>query len=268
MVASQSGQSGSGLSRRRVKDLQRALDFHTVLLAMAGHDLRQPLQVMQASVARLVRRLGTDSECEQVRRSERAIAQMTEQLDRLVDALRLHERAAAVELAPVCLEQLFANLARDHSDMARRKGLKLRVCSTRCTVFSDATLLEGVLRNLIRNAIKYTLPGGQILVGCRRRGAALHVEIYDTGIGMAPDQLSRIFNAFHRLDVKQADGLGLGLFVVKQAGDLLGHRIDVRSKPGDGSCFSVVIPAAPQSRTVVCHDHGPESATPSRRAIP
>ncbi len=262
MVTSQSRPSGSGPSRTRIKNLQHALDFETVLLAMAGHDLRQPLQVMQDTFAWLSSRLGTDSECEHVRRGERAIAQMTEQLDRLVDALRLHERTAAVELAPVCLEQLFANLARDHAETARRKRLRLYVCRTSCAVFSDATLLEGVLRNIIRNAIKYTLPGGQILMGCRRRGAALHLEIHDTGIGMAPDQLSRIFNAFHRLDVKQTDGLGLGLFVAKQACDLLGHRIGVRSKPGDGSCFSVVMQAAPQSRiSAVCPDHGPESMT-------
>jgi two-component system, OmpR family, phosphate regulon sensor histidine kinase PhoR len=126
---------------------------------------------------------------------------------------------------------------RDNEDLANRKGLTLRARRTGAIVMSDAILLEGILRNLIRNALKYSGPGGRVLVGCRRRGALLRIEVHDTSIGIAPDKLSKVFDAVHRLDSTRADGLCLGLFVVRRAVDLLGHSIEVRSTVGWGSCF-------------------------------
>jgi signal transduction histidine kinase len=105
---------------------------------------------------------------------------------------------------------------------------------------SHSVLLEGVLRNLVRNAVKYTEPGGRILIGCRRFGQLVRIDVYDTGIGMAPEQLPRIFEAFHRVDSTRGDGLGIGLFVVRRAVGLLGHRIEVTSAVARGSRFSVL----------------------------
>ena len=107
---------------------------------------------------------------------------------------------------------------------------------------SDAVLLEGILRNLIRNSLKYNGPGGRVLVGCRRRGALLRIEVHDTGIGIASDKLLK--DACHRPDSTRADELGLGLFVVRRTADLLGHRIEVRSTVGRGSCFSLLAEVA------------------------
>jgi signal transduction histidine kinase len=127
---------------------------------------------------------------------------------------------------------------------------------------SDALLLQGILRNLIRNAVKYTGSGGRVVVGCRRRGTLLKIEVHDNGIGIPPDKLSEIFEAFRRLDSTRADGLGLGLFVVRRAVQLLGHEIEVRSEIGRGSCFSVLAEAADaadsRDRT-----HFPDSGTRS-----
>jgi two-component system, OmpR family, phosphate regulon sensor histidine kinase PhoR len=219
---------------------RRANDFPAVLLAMAGHDLRQPLQVLAASFGWLGRRLNSDSEREYVRRGQLAVAQMTEQLDHLVDALRLHEHSARFDLVPVRLEPLLVGICRDHLMSARAKGVELRACRTHATVMSDAILLESILRNLVRNALKYTRPGGRVLLGCRRRGPHIGIEVLDTGVGIPHDKLSRIFEAFHRLDWTRSDGLGLGLFVVRCAADLLGHEIEVRSLVGHGSCFGVL----------------------------
>jgi signal transduction histidine kinase len=227
-------------NEQRARDLQRASEFHAVLLAMAGHDLRQPLQIIMGTYSWLSRRLDTSSEREYLRRGELAIAQLTEQLDHLVDALRMHQRAASIQLVPVQLESLLHRLCRDSLTSARQKGLTIRLCPTRAVVMSDATLLEAVLRNLIRNALKYTPPGGQVLLGCRPRGPDLRIEVHDTGVGISPDQLTKVFEAFHRLDSTRSDGLGLGLFVVRRAVDLLGHRIEVHSAVGRGSCFAVV----------------------------
>jgi signal transduction histidine kinase len=227
----------------RERALQQANDFHAVLLAMAGHDLRQPLQVMLNSYDWLSRRLGTASEREYLRRGELAIAQLSKQLDLLVDALRLHQQATTIEPVPVLLNPLLSRIGRDHEEVANRKGLALRVHSTGVAVMSDPILLEVMLRNLVRNAVKYTGLGGHVLVGCRRRGPRVCLEVHDTGIGIPTDKLSRIFEAFHRLDSQQADGLGLGLFVVRRAVDLLGHSLEVRSAVGRGSCFSIVVDA-------------------------
>lgn len=109
-------------------------------------------------------------------------------------------------------------------------------------MFSHPILLSGILRNLLRNAIDYTPFGGRVTVGCRRRGSELRIDVRDTGVGIRPEALERIFEAFERSDDTRPDGLGLGLglFIVKRAAGLLGHRLEIRSTPGRGSCFTVV----------------------------
>ena len=161
-----------------------------------------------------------------------------------MDALRLHQQAATIGPVPVLLSPMLARLGRDHEEMANRKGLTLRVRPIDVAVVSDPFLLEVALRNLLRNALKFTGPGGRVLVGCRRRGSRVRIEIHDTGIGIPPDKLARVFDAFHRLDSNQTDGLGLGLFVVRRAVDLLGHSLEVRSTVGHGSCFSILAEAS------------------------
>jgi two-component system, OmpR family, phosphate regulon sensor histidine kinase PhoR len=229
---------------RQARTRQAADDFHTVLLAMAGHDLRQPLQIVLSALSMLARRHPEGQEREYIERGELAIAQLTRQLDHLVDALRVNERATGVEVVPVKLQPLLADLCRDHQAAGERKGLTLRFCPTSATVMSDAVLLDAMVRNLIGNALKYTPPGGNILVGCRRYGPRVHIEVHDTGIGMSHEHLARVFDAFHRVDLARSDGLGLGLFVVRRAADIVGHRIGVRSAPGRGSCFSIGAKAA------------------------
>ncbi len=111
-------------------------------------------------------------------------------------------------------------------------------------VLSHPLLLSGILRNLMRNAIAYTPRGGRVLVGCRRRGPDLHIEVRDSGVGIPANELPQIFKAFHRGNQTGSDGLGLGLFIVKRTANLLGHRIEVRSATGRGSCFALVATAA------------------------
>ena len=223
---------------------RRANDFCAALLAMAGHDLRQPLQILVGVHGWLDHRLTGDSEREHLRRYGVAIAQLTKQIDHLVDALRLHQRASSIELAPVPVAAVFAELLRDNSDFARSRGVELRVCRTNRAVMSEPSLLTAILRNFVHNAVKYTPPGKRVVVGCRGRRNETSIEVHDSGIGIPAAQLSRVFDAFHRIDSTRGDGLGLGLFVVKQIADLLGHGIDVRSEIGRGSCFAVRVSAA------------------------
>jgi two-component system phosphate regulon sensor histidine kinase PhoR len=221
-------------------DLCSAGEFSEVLLAMAAHDLRQPLQLILSAFTWLERHNPAGRERQYFELGELAAHRLGEQLDHLVDAVRLHGRKRGVLLSPVELSPLLDGLGQESADRAQQSGLTVRICPTRAVVMSDATLLRSILGNLFRNAIKYTLKGGRILVGCRRTGLDIRIEVHDTGIGIPPAQLSKVFDAFHRLDSKEPEGLGLGLFVVRRAADLLGHHVEVRSEVGRGSCFSVL----------------------------
>ena len=126
----------------------------------------------------------------------------------------------------------------------RRIGLGWRVVPSSLSVRSDPRLLEQMIRNLLSNAVKYTNKG-KILLGCRRRGDKLRIEVWDTGIGIPEEQLQAIFEEFHQLDNparERSKGLGLGLAIVERLADLLGHAVDVRSRPGKGSVFAVEVP--------------------------
>lgn len=228
-------------SLRQEQELRQAHDFYAVLLGMAGHDLRQPLQVIQSTYDWLTHHLGSAPGRAQMQldRGERAIAGLAEQLDRIVGALRLYEQTATMSVSTVDLAPLFEALHAESDDFASANGVEVRVLRTRAAVVSNAPMLDAIVRNLVRNAIKYTPPGGRILIGCRRRGADMRIDICDTGIGIAPDQVPRVFEAFERLDMTRTDGLGLGLYIVRRAVALLGHRIEVRSMAGRGSRFSI-----------------------------
>jgi two-component system, OmpR family, phosphate regulon sensor histidine kinase PhoR len=222
---------------------RRESEFQATLLAIAGHDLRQPLQVISNTYSWLARHRARSSALRYIRRGELAVARLSEQLDHLLDAFALHEHAAAIELKPLALGPLLARVCSDNADLARRKSLRLILCPTSGVVMSDEMLLGGAVRNLVRNAIKYTASGGRIVIGCRRRGSAIRIEVHDSGIGIPEEHLPKVFEAFHRVDSTRQDGLGLGLFIVRRAADLLGHRVEVRSSVGVGTCFSIVADA-------------------------
>jgi two-component system, OmpR family, phosphate regulon sensor histidine kinase PhoR len=220
-------------------------DFRAALIGMMGHDFRQSLQIIQSSYALLRSRPDALPEEALLDRGERAVRELAEQMDCMVGAFYLAERADDVEVSPIALARLFGRLQHENEDAAIQGGIDLRVVATDARVSSHPVLLSCILRNLLTNAIKYTEPGGRILVGCRRKGADVRIDVYDTGIGIPGDQLSRIFGAFTRLSPERGDGLGIGLSVVRRAIDALGHRIEVRSSASGGSLFSIYLPAAP-----------------------
>jgi len=218
-------------------------DFSATLLAMAGHDLRQPLQLIVGAHDKLARTLHGSEQREELARAGDAIAQLTSMLSQLVEAVRLRERSGDDLHLPVQPRPILDDLAAEFAKPARLKGIRFRVTSGGGAALSHPVLLAGMLRNLIRNAIDYTPPGGSVFVTAHRRGAELRIEVCDTGVGIRASALSTIFRAFQRADDSRTDGLGLGLFIVKHAADLLGHRVEVRSAEGRGSCFTLVIDA-------------------------
>ena len=171
-------------------------EFESVLLAIAGHDLRQPLQVIQRAHEFLGRGVRTTSELGQLLSGQSAIDRLRNQLDELVAALQLREHAKGVKLTPVPVAPLLRQATYESEVAALTKGVSIRTVPTSATIKSDALLLGTVLRNLVSNAVKHTQPGGHILLGCRHAGQSIRINVYDTGIGIAGDQMPRIFEAF------------------------------------------------------------------------
>ena len=218
----------------------KATEFEAVLLAIAGHDLRQPLQVIQSVHELLGVGVRTSSELRLLQSGQNAIDRLKEQLALLTSALRIQEHTKSLKLVPVCVGEVLRQALRDNEETALSKGVTVRLVPSEAMVLSDSLLLAAALRNLLSNAIKYTQPGGRILLGCRRCGSDLRIEVHDTGIGIASEQMPRIFEAFTRVDPMRYDGLGIGLFIVRQALGLLGHRIYAASRPSLGSLFSIL----------------------------
>jgi two-component system phosphate regulon sensor histidine kinase PhoR len=225
----------------------RGEDFYPVLLAMVGHDLRNQLQAIISAHRGLERHFPEGPEKLYLDLGKAAAARLTHQLEELLDALRLYQDKDRLPLAPVALAPILSALDREMIEPAWRKNVSFEVALVREHIVSNANLLSSILRNLAHNAIKFTPSGGRVTVGCRKRDESVCIEISDTGIGIAPDQAERIFEAFYRADSESDDGLGLGLFIARRAANLLRHNIEVQSKPGAGSCFSIVAQRHPES---------------------
>jgi signal transduction histidine kinase/CheY-like chemotaxis protein len=215
-------------------------------LAAASHDLRQPLYALSLFSASL-RELKLDEEGRGVvRRIQDSIGVMESLFDGLLDVSRLEAGVVRAHVAEVSVDALFDRLSQVFYPIAVQRGLDLRFRCDGEWVASDATLLEQVLSNLLANALRNTHRGG-VLVAARGRGADIRFEIWDTGIGIAEEDIRRIFDEFVQVGNPQRDrrqGLGLGLAIARRAAALLGSPIGVRSRPGKGSCFSVTQPRA------------------------
>ena len=211
----------------------------TKFLATASHDIRQPLQAMALLLGGLAPEVTTPAGQRTLRAVERSLGASMELLDALLEFSRLDAGALRPHVTGVALDDLLDIVVEPYMAEAARKGLRLTLRAPRATVRSDAQLLARILRNLLSNAIKYTDRGG-ILVGCRRRGDRLRLEIWDTGCGIPADQQRQVFwEFFQGPGARRGGGLGLGLAIVERLARLLGHHIAVRSLPGRGSVFAV-----------------------------
>jgi CheY-like chemotaxis protein/two-component sensor histidine kinase len=184
-------------------------------------------------------------------------------LGALLDISRLDAGAMTPSISSFRIGDLMRSLEIEFAPVARAKELDLTFVSSSLPVRSDRVLLRRLLQNLISNAIKYT-PHGRVLIGCRRRGATLRMEIYDTGLGIPVQKRREIFKEFHRLDqgARIARGLGLGLSIVERIGRVLDHAVTIDSNRGGGSRFTVTLPIA----DAITFTAAVTSATPLSRA--
>ena len=221
-------------------------------LAAASHDLRQPLQTLNLlNRAARTHAGGHAALLGILERQQRALDSMSALLASVLDISKLDSGALEPHPAAYATEEILARLRADFEPQAADKGLSLVIEHCPDGVLSDAELLHRLLANLVSNAIRYTAKG-QVHIGCRRRGPKLEIEVADTGIGIPPDQLERVFEEFYQVDrgSERPEGLGLGLSIVRRLAVLLHCDVAVDSAVGRGTTFRVTVDAAKIERDV------------------
>jgi signal transduction histidine kinase/CheY-like chemotaxis protein len=231
----------------RTRQLEEANLAKSRFLAAASHDLRQPLHALNLFVEQLRATGDERARREVVEHIAASVAAMNELFDDLLDMAKLDAGLLAPKPAVFPIARLLSRVQTTFSAPAREKGLALKVVASSAWVASDFVLLERIGFNLVSNAIKYTTRG-RIVVGCRRRGERLRIDVLDTGAGIPADMRARIFGEFVQLRDAQTGkpgaGLGLGLAIVNRLTGLLGHAVEVDSRLQRGSRFSVTVPLA------------------------
>ena len=239
--------------RHAMEEAKQANVAKSRFLAAASHDLRQPIQALGLLNAALAYDVDDPSLKEITANMGHAIDAMRSVLDALLDISKLEAGVVTPEFSVFPIAPLIDRIVGELSFEAHAKGLELRAVSSSAHVRSDRDLLERVVQNFVSNAIRYT-KSGRILIGCRRQGSNLQLQIWDTGPGIEADQQERIFEEFYQLDNPARDRsklLGLGLAIVERLARLLDHPIKVRSDLGLGSMFSVVLPVEVGDETMV-----------------
>jgi signal transduction histidine kinase len=235
----------------RTQELELANSAKSRFLAMASHDLRQPLHALGLFIAQLRTPLRSEERTRTIELVDATRKEIDEMLNSLLDMSRLDAGILTPKLTEFPIARLLQKIETTFDQATRAKGLRLRVRRSSSWVRSDAMLLERILLNLVSNAVRYTLRGG-IIVGCRRRGEMLRIEVWDSGPGIPEDQKQNIFGEFFQLAAPERyryGGLGLGLAIVDRLRLLLNHQIDLASTVGRGSRFAILVPKADECVT-------------------
>lgn len=232
--------------RKQIDVAEAANRAKSSFLATASHDLRQPVHALGLFVGAL-RGMPMSSDAELILKH---IETSTQALDGLFTALldisRLDAGVVEVERKAFSIGPMLERICGDQAAEADAKRIVVKVVRSTAVLHSDPILVERILRNLVSNAVRHT-PSGRVLVGCRRHGANVKVEVWDTGKGIPRDQRERVFQEYYQLGNEERDrtkGLGLGLAIVRRLTTLLGCELTLRSVVGRGSCFAVTVRTA------------------------
>ncbi|OGI39620.1 MAG: hypothetical protein A2140_06215, partial [Candidatus Muproteobacteria bacterium RBG_16_62_13] len=228
---------------QKKEDAERANQAKSRFLAVASHDLRQPMHALGLFVASLQEKPLPEDVRRVVSQIDRSVFAMQDLLDALLDISRLDAGVVTPGISDFSVNRLLAAIQANFAPVAHDKGLEFHLLPCSDVVRSDPILLERILINLVSNALRYTAHG-RIVLGCRRHGHFLSIEVWDSGCGISADQQTHVFEEFYRAPGagKESErGLGLGLAIVDRLARLLGHRIELRSVPGKGSMFAVSV---------------------------
>src|SRR5215831_16834012 len=230
----------------------RANQAKSRFLAMASHDLRQPLQTLALLNGTLRRMIIHENAEEVLAQQEQAIGAMSRLLNALLDISKLESGAVKPQLSDFKVANLFEGLRREFASIAANRGLALELESTDECAHSDAALVEQILKNLVSNAIKYTRQG-RVQLRCSRQNDSLRIEVRDSGIGIPAEQIAYIYDEFYQVGVptnSSREGYGLGLSIVQRLVRLLNLRLEVTSEVGKGSVFSLLLPLGQAQRPI------------------
>ena len=217
----------------------------TRFLAAASHDVLQPLNAARLYASSLLERSPPAELGRLARNIDASLDGVEEILNALLDISRLDSGAMKPEFGVFPVKDLLEQITIDFEPIAKARGISFTIVQSSALIRSDRKLLRRILQNLVSNALKYNKDKGRALLGCRRRGRNLIIEVHDSGPGIADDQREVIFKEFQRLDHhSHAPGLGLGLSIVERMCRVLDHRLSLKSKLGTGSSFSVSVPLA------------------------
>ncbi len=231
--------------RRQSAELEATSRAKTRFLAAASHDLRQPLHALRLQAESLAIPLVGDERCRPiVERIGQSVGAMERLLNSLLDISRLDAGIIEPHVAPFRIDSVFQSLKDEFAMQAREAGCDLRFVACSLEVETDVTLLEAILRNIVANAIRHA-PGARIIVGCRRKGDGVTVQVIDNGPGIEAEFRERIFEEFFQvgnLERNRDRGLGLGLSIVRRLAGLLEIPMTFTSAPGKGTAFGFTIP--------------------------
>lgn len=239
-VADRTAELAQAAQRAEAADRAKSL-----FLTAANHDLRQPLHAMALIVGALDARLKEPALREMVTTLQGCLAGTRRLLAGMLDIARLDAGVVRAECEACELAPLLAQAATELRPLAIERGVRLRLVNIDHAVMADAAMLGRIVANLVGNAIKYA-PGGRVLIGCRRQGDHVRLEIRDDGVGIAPEDQETIFAAFQQgapPPGQAREGLGLGLSIARRFAQAMDTEIALRSAPGRGACFSLTLPA-------------------------
>ena len=235
-------EQGVGLQNAK-EDADRANKAKSLFLASASHDLRQPLNAMQMYIAALKSKVKDEKILTIIEDINSVSASTARLLNALLDVSELEVGAIKPRYEDFSINNIFTSIFQSFAPLAKDKNLQFRIVPSSITVRSDPDLLERILGNYMSNAIRYT-EAGSVMMGCRKRGNKVSIEVWDTGCGISEDQMPNIFEDFYQIENKERDrskGLGLGLALAKRLSLSLNHTIECKSSLGSGSCFSVLV---------------------------
>ncbi|MBW8184692.1 PAS domain-containing hybrid sensor histidine kinase/response regulator [Shewanella nanhaiensis] len=221
----------------------------TKFLAAVSHDLLQPLNAAQLFTSSLAEQVSDIKSFSLLGSISSSLDDLENLISTLVDISKLDAGVVKADKSAFNLGELLNNLANEYQQITDQFGVELRHVSSNAIVHTDSVLLARILRNFLSNAFRYT-DKGKVLLGCRRQGDTIVIQVWDNGAGIAKNQLTEIFEEFKRLKSSQtafSNGLGLGLAIVDKISKVLGHPIQVRSTQGKGSVFSVTVPIGEMS---------------------
>ncbi len=231
--------------RQALADASSDMQARMRFFAGASHDLRQPLQAMALFLSALEGMTERPQAHNAIKSLKVSLTTMEEMFESLLGLARLDAGMLKAQPSVFMIGDVLEKVEDDSRAQAEQAGVILRVMPAAEAVCSDPGMLARILRGFVSNAIRYNDRGGKVLLGCRRRGTALRIEVWDNGSGIAEDRLEELIEEFHLGHVgEKQKGAGLGLAIAQRLARLLDHRLDVRSRHGRGSMFAIEVPLA------------------------